>query len=197
MNPIIKSWIVRGVIAIVTSLLPFLLIIFGAVVIILGSSSSADDGTVVVPPEQETNGIYSYPVPTNKTISSPYGVRIDPITGQPGEFHKGIDFPAPYGTDVVAAADGIVEYAQYNDGGYGYLVKIKHPADNTVTYYAHNSSLKVTVGMEVKKGQKIAEIGSTGNSTGNHCHFEVKLNGQNVDPMPYLENQESEENNEN
>ncbi len=100
--------------------------------------------------------------------------------------HKGVDIAASYGSDIVAAKAGTVIYAQWNSGGYGYLVKIDH-GDGTVTYYAHNSSLCVSVGDEVEQGDVIAKAGSTGNSTGTHCHFEIRINGTPVDPEDYLE----------
>ncbi|MCD7801808.1 MAG: peptidoglycan DD-metalloendopeptidase family protein [Clostridiales bacterium] len=100
--------------------------------------------------------------------------------------HKGIDIAASYGSDIVAAKAGTVIYAQWNSGGYGYLVKIDH-GDGTVTYYAHNSSLCVSVGDEVEQGDVIAKAGSTGNSTGTHCHFEIRIDGVPVDPEDYLE----------
>ncbi len=119
--------------------------------------------------------------PTNGTITSKYGYRN--IFGG-SSFHGGIDIANKKGTDVVAADGGEVVYAGWMSG-YGYLVQIDHQ-NGYVTYYGHNSKLLVSVGDKVYKGQHIAEMGSTGRSTGNHCHFEVRLNGERQNPMNYL-----------
>ncbi|MCD7761194.1 MAG: peptidoglycan DD-metalloendopeptidase family protein [Clostridiales bacterium] len=121
--------------------------------------------------------------PASGRISSHFGRRN--VAGG-SKNHKGIDIAASYGSDIVAAKAGTVIYAQCNSGGYGYLVKIDH-GDGSVTYYAHNSSLCVSVGDEVEQGDVIAKAGSTGNSTGTHCHFEIRIDGTPVDPEDYLE----------
>ena len=123
----------------------------------------------------------SFRWPTSGNITSKYGYRS--IFGG-SSFHGGIDIANSYGTDIVAADGGEVIYAGWQSG-YGYLVQIDHQ-NGYVTYYGHNSSLKVSVGDKVYKGQHIAEMGSTGRSTGNHCHFEVRLNGERQNPMNYL-----------
>ena len=103
-----------------------------------------------------------------------------------GRMHKGIDIAAPVGTPVFAAAAGVVITAGWNSGGYGNMVEIQHP-DGSVTLYAHNSRLVVRPGQEVTQGQQIADMGSTGYSTGPHSHFEVHLPGQGaVNPMAHL-----------
>jgi murein DD-endopeptidase MepM/ murein hydrolase activator NlpD len=103
-----------------------------------------------------------------------------------GRMHKGIDVAAPIGTPVVAAAPGVVISAGWNSGGYGNLVEIQH-ADGSVTLYAHNNRILVREGQSVEQGQQIAEMGSTGYSTGPHCHFEVHLPGHGaVNPIAYL-----------
>ena len=103
-----------------------------------------------------------------------------------GRMHKGIDIAAPVGTPVFAAAAGVVITAGWNSGGYGNMVEIQHP-DGSVTLYAHNSRLVVREGQEVTQGQQIADMGSTGYSTGPHSHFEVHLPGQGaVNPMAHL-----------
>jgi murein DD-endopeptidase MepM/ murein hydrolase activator NlpD len=117
-------------------------------------------------------------VPATGRFSSGYGQRW-------GRLHAGIDIAGSAGSDVVAADGGTVIYAQYNNGGYGNLVKIDH-GNGYVTYYAHNSSLCVSVGDKVYQGQVIAKMGSTGRSTGNHCHFEIHVNGSTVNPSQYL-----------
>lgn len=118
-------------------------------------------------------------------LSSGYGTRIHPITGVKKK-HTGVDFAAPQGTDIHAAAGGVVIVAEWWSG-YGYTVIIDH-GDNVWTLYGHirKGGIKVEKGQQVKKGEKIAEVGNTGNSTGPHCHFEVRINGTPVDPMPYL-----------
>lgn len=124
----------------------------------------------------------SFRWPTSGTLTSRYGYR--KIFGG-SSFHGGIDIANSYGTDVVAADGGIVTYAGWNSGGYGKLVQIDHQ-NGYVTYYGHNSSILVSVGDKVYKGQHIAEMGSTGRSTGNHCHFEVRVNGERDNPLNYL-----------
>jgi YD repeat-containing protein len=103
-----------------------------------------------------------------------------------GRMHKGIDIAGPVGTPIHAAADGIVVVAGWSSGGYGNLVEIRH-TDGTTTRYGHNSRLSVSVGQTVRQGQQVAEMGSTGNSTGSHLHFEIRPGGTNaVNPMAYL-----------
>ena len=98
--------------------------------------------------------------------------------------HTGIDIGLPSGTSIVAADGGTVTFAGWS-GGYGYMVKISH-GSSTQTWYAHCSALLVSAGQEVAKGQPIARVGSTGNSTGPHLHFEVRINGSAVNPAPYI-----------
>lgn len=98
--------------------------------------------------------------------------------------HGGIDLANPYGTPIYAARDGVVEFAGWN-GGYGKVVYIDH-GGGLVTVYGHASTLLVQPGQQVKKGQMIARIGCTGVCTGSHVHFEVRVNSQPVDPLPYL-----------
>ncbi|MFV0519003.1 MAG: murein hydrolase activator EnvC family protein [Lachnospirales bacterium] len=130
-----------------------------------------------------TGGILGWPVPSCYTLNSNYGSRIHPITGVE-TFHHGVDIPGSYGEQVVAAESGVVITSDYVSG-YGYTIIIDH-GDGLSTLYGHNSSLSVSVGQEVVKGQEISLIGSTGNSTGPHCHFEVRINGSSTDPAPYL-----------
>lgn len=115
--------------------------------------------------------------------SSSYGWRIDPLNGHRA-FHEGLDFPAAVGMPVYAAADGIVTTAVQTPD-YGNLLKIEH-GSGLETRYAHNSRLLVKAGERVTKGQKIALIGSTGRSTGPHLHYEIRLNGNPLDPREYL-----------
>jgi murein DD-endopeptidase MepM/ murein hydrolase activator NlpD len=116
-------------------------------------------------------------------ISSYFGLRTDPFTGR-NAFHRGIDFAAPAGSEVVAVAAGVVTYAKERFG-YGRTVEINH-GNGYVTRYAHNDNLKVKAGDTVKKGDPIARIGSTGRSTGPHLHFEVLSQGRAVDPMSFV-----------
>ncbi|SHH99431.1 Murein DD-endopeptidase MepM and murein hydrolase activator NlpD, contain LysM domain [Clostridium collagenovorans DSM 3089] len=128
-------------------------------------------------------GMMAWPVPGYTTITSYFGGRVDPITGKES-FHKAIDIAAPAGAAVVAANDGVVIMSMY-EVSYGNVVAIDH-GGGIVTLYAHNTERVVSVGDRVTRGQKIATVGSTGYSTGNHSHFEVKKNGQVVDPLLYL-----------
>jgi murein DD-endopeptidase MepM/ murein hydrolase activator NlpD len=116
-------------------------------------------------------------------MGSRFGSRIDPFTGR-SAMHEGVDFNAPIGTPILAAAGGVVIFADTHPG-YGNQVDIDHGND-LVTRYAHASKLHVKAGDIVKRGQKIAEVGSTGRSTGAHLHFEVRVNGVAEDPSAYL-----------
>lgn len=115
----------------------------------------------------------------NYMISSPFGYRIGPISGEPG-IHTGLDMAADYGTEIFAAADGIVVDAAWDDS-YGNYIKIQH-INNTVTIYAHCSSLVADEGDNVRTGDVIAKVGSTGDSTGNHLHFEVRKDNIRISP---------------
>lgn len=115
--------------------------------------------------------------------SSSYGWRIDPLNGHRA-FHEGLDFPASVGTPVYAAADGIVTEAVHTSD-YGNLIKVDH-GSGLETRYAHNARLLVKAGDRVTKGQQIALVGNTGRSTGPHLHYEIRLNGNPLDPRQYL-----------
>ncbi|MBN9475796.1 MAG: hypothetical protein ABS43_04700 [Bordetella sp. SCN 67-23] len=114
---------------------------------------------------------------------SSFGWRVDPFTGT-RSLHEGVDFAAPSGTSIVAAAGGVVQVAEFHSG-YGYMIDIDHGND-LVTRYAHASKLLVKPGDLVKRGQRIAAVGSTGRSTGSHLHFEVRLGGVAVNPNNFL-----------
>lgn len=134
-------------------------------------------------------GTLAYPLPRVYPVTSWFGSRVDPITGQKGAFHNGIDIGAPKGTAILAAGDGIVIQAGWY-GGYGNTVIINHGQDKNGnelwTLYGHASQVLVKKGQKVKKGDQIAKVGSTGRSTGNHLHFTVYLNQQAVDPKKYV-----------
>ena len=116
--------------------------------------------------------------PISATITSRFGARW-------GRNHKGLDFGAPVGTSVKAAAAGTVTYAGWNSGGYGYLVIISH-GNGVQTYYGHCSSILVSVGDKVNAGDLIAKSGNTGRSTGPHLHFEIRINDVAYNPELYI-----------
>lgn len=123
-----------------------------------------------------------FPVATGY-IGSGFGERTDPINGF-GEYHTGIDFDAPAGTDITAVADGVVSFTGERPG-YGNVVELDH-GNGYMTRYAHNSKNLAVVGRRVHAGDVIAKVGSTGRATGPHCHFEVWLNGRAVNPRTYV-----------
>ena len=141
-------------------------------------STYQDNGQVV---ESFGGGGMIWPV--SGEITSPFGWRTHPIFGTQ-RFHSGLDIGADYGVPIVAAQSGVVIEAGWI-GGYGNTVMIDH-GGGIVSLYGHNQSLAVDVGQTVSQGQVISYCGSTGNSTGPHCHFEVRLNGEPVSPYDYL-----------
>lgn len=128
-------------------------------------------------------GMFAWPAPSYTRISDDYGYRIHPIL-KVKQFHNGIDMAAPGGSPILAAYDGTVTAAAYSSSMGNYIM-IDH-GDNLYTIYMHASKLYVSKGAEVVKGQKIAAVGTTGRSTGNHLHFSVRLNGSYVSPWDYL-----------
>ncbi|WP_313639444.1 peptidoglycan DD-metalloendopeptidase family protein [Paenibacillus sp.] len=143
------------------------------------SSSSSDTGY------SGGDGPFLLPVGSAR-ISSPYGPRTHPITGEKGKVHTGVDFAVPQGTNIHAADSGTVILSEWWSG-YGYCVIIDH-GGGVWTLYGHirKGGLRVSAGDKVNRGDVIAESGSTGNSTGPHLHFEVRIDGKIVNPMPYL-----------
>ena len=140
--------------------------------------SQTSSGTVYY-----TGGKLGMPV-NGARLTSQFGIRVDPITKKAGDMHRGVDFAIKTGTPVYAAEAGVVITAEYLSS-YGYCVIIDHGGGMS-TLYAHNSALIVSKGQKVTRGQQIAKVGSTGYSTGPHCHFEVRINGVATDPLPYL-----------
>lgn len=139
-----------------------------------GSSASSSSGI--------TTGNFTWPIPSSHNVVSGYGGRVGPVYGN--EFHMGIDIAGSYGAPIVAADGGTVVEAGWHYS-YGYQVVIQH-SNGLKTRYAHNSSLAVSVGQKVSKGQTIAYCGSTGDSVAPHLHFEVWLGGSHVNPYNYL-----------
>ena len=129
----------------------------------------------------EASGTFTWPSPVVRNISSYYGSRW-------GTTHQGLDFSNgnSYGQTIVAADGGTVSYVKLQNYGYGYHLVIDH-GNGYQTMYAHASKILVSAGQKVAKGQPIAQIGNTGDSTGAHLHFEIIKNGTKVDPLPYLQ----------
>lgn len=136
---------------------------------------SLQDGVIAVPSDK--------PVKTAEFTSS-FGVRNDPF-GRGAAMHAGIDLAGPHGTPIYATADGTVTDAGFNSGGYGNLVKLDH-GRGIETRYGHLSAFSVRAGDRVKRGQLIGRMGSTGRSTGSHLHYEVRIDGRAVNPIPFM-----------
>lgn len=143
------------------------------------SGSTSDSGSSSTAP----TGAFVWPVPASRVISSDYGYREVPIAGA-GANHNGIDIAAPYGSSVLAAADGKVITSRLSTTA-GNMIIIDH-GGGVYSVYMHNSARLVSVGDRVTAGQTIAQVGSTGLSTGNHLHFGVSVNGAYVNPWNYL-----------
>ncbi len=139
--------------------------------------------------ESYIGGVMAWPVPGYTRITSQFGMRTHPITGV-YKLHTGTDIGAPIGANFIAANDGIVTYAGYNKA-YGNMVMIDH-GGGIVTLYAHGSEILVHVGDIVTQGSPVLKVGSTGYSTGPHAHFEVRVNGEYVDPLNYITSYENE-----
>lgn len=126
---------------------------------------------------------FASPVSAVVRFTSGFGTRRDPKTGG-RRMHNGADFAGAHGTDIFSTADGVVTHAGWQSG-FGRLVKIRH-AFGIETLYAHNTKIRVKVGQRVSRGDHIADMGSTGRSTGTHLHYEVRVNGKPVNPMTYI-----------
>jgi murein DD-endopeptidase MepM/ murein hydrolase activator NlpD len=137
------------------------------------------DGAIAVPSDK--------PVKTAE-FTSGYGIRSDPFRGGAAR-HAGIDLAAPIGTPIYATADGTVSNAGYNSGGYGNLIKLDH-GRGIETRYGHLSAILVSAGQHITRGQLIGRMGSTGRSTGSHLHYEVRIDGRAVNPIPFMKSNE-------
>ncbi len=151
-----------------------------------------ENNTEYVPPENTAPASYSetgfiWPVPSVRNMTDGYGYRTIDEEGGASDFHKGIDITKPgcAGTEVVASAGGTVIQAGDKGNGYGNCVIIDH-GGGISTLYAHNSSLAVSIGETVTQGQVISYIGHTGYAYGDHCHFEVRVDGQHTNPLNYV-----------
>ena len=133
------------------------------------------DGAIAVPSDK--------PVKTAE-FTSGYGTRTDPFRGGAAR-HQGIDLAAPIGTPIYATADGTVLEAGFNHGGYGNLIKVDH-GRGIETRYGHLSRILVSPGQRITRGQLIGHMGSTGRSTGSHLHYEVRIDGRAVNPIPFM-----------
>lgn len=129
------------------------------------------------------------PIRTEIAFTSGFGVRSDPFRGR-AAMHGGIDLAGPIGTPIYATADGIVQRSEWNSGGYGNLVEINH-GQGIQTRYGHMSRLIARPGQRVRRGDLIGLMGSTGRSTGSHLHYEVRIDGRAVNPIPFMQSTES------
>jgi murein DD-endopeptidase MepM/ murein hydrolase activator NlpD len=136
---------------------------------------SLQDGAIAVPSEK--------PVKT-AAFTSGFGVRTDPFQAR-AAMHPGIDLAGPMGTPIYATADGTVLRAGWNSGGYGNLVELDH-GKGIATRYGHMSAILVSAGQHISRGQQIGRMGSTGRSTGSHLHYEVRIDGRPVNPIPFM-----------
>ncbi|WP_265530551.1 M23 family metallopeptidase [Sphingomicrobium marinum] len=133
------------------------------------------EGTIAVPSDMPVKG---------SALTSSFGTRTDPFKKRRA-MHAGIDLAGPSGTPILTTADGKVLRAGYNRGGYGNLIEVDH-GNGIVTRYAHLSKIQVAAGDTVRRGQQIGKMGSTGRSTGSHLHYEVRIDGKPVNPLPFM-----------
>lgn len=166
-----------------------LFVLLAAVTSMFASVSAYSSGMGIMEAGTAWTGtdIFSWPLAVDGRITSGYGIRADPITGEE-KMHSGTDIAAAAGTPVLAAAAGTVISADMTDswgGGYGFHVMIDH-GDGMSTLYGHCSVLCVNPGQYVQKGEMIARVGSTGNSTGDHLHFEISIDGIRQDPLLFF-----------
>src|SRR5579884_1116051 len=140
------------------------------------------DGVIAIPSDK--------PVKTNVEFTSGFGVRSDPFE-HGAAMHPGIDLAGAYGTPIYATADGTVLRAGWNSGGYGNMVELDH-GRGIVTRYGHMSAVLVHAGEHVTRGEQIGRMGSTGRSTGTHLHYEVRIDGRPVNPIPFMKSTDYE-----
>ena len=155
----------------------------------INNGNNSGGGQVTQPSEGGSDGVPGDPStetflrPGYGVVTDTYGPRINPVTGEAG-FHTGVDLGDPYGAPVSASKSGVVVYSGWISG-YGNTIILDH-GGGVQTLYAHNSVLLVGVGQTVNRGQTVAQVGSTGMSTGPHIHWEIRINGQHIDPTPYV-----------
>jgi len=135
-----------------------------------------EHGTIAIPSAEPVKGV---------AFTSGFGVRSDPFRGTRA-MHAGIDLAGPVGTPIYATADGVVERSEYHNGGYGNLIELNH-GRGIQTRYGHLSRSMVSAGQRVKRGDMIGLMGSTGRSTGSHLHYEVRIDGKAVNPVPFMQ----------
>ena len=135
-----------------------------------------EQGTVAIPSTEPVRGT---------SFTSGFGIRSDPFRGR-AAMHAGIDLAGPIGTPIYATADAVVGRSEWNSGGYGNLVELDH-GHGIQTRYGHLSKSMVAAGQRVKRGDMIGLMGSTGRSTGSHLHYEVRIDGKAVNPVPFLQ----------
>lgn len=133
------------------------------------------DGAIAVPSDKPVKAA---------SLTSSFGTRTDPFKGRRA-MHGGIDLAGPVGTPIYATADGVVLRSGWNSGGYGNMVEIDH-GNGIVTRYAHMSQVLIKKGARISRGQQIGKMGSTGRSTGSHLHYEVRIDGKPVNPIPFM-----------
>lgn len=150
--------------------------------LVLGNSSEAmgEGGPLEVGAVDLSGG---FEVPVSGTVTSGYGYRIDPFTGE-RSIHSGIDIAAEQGTSIKSALSGVVELVKKSGGDYGNYIIINHGGVKTL--YAHCKDLNVVEGQHVSSGDKVATVGSTGRSTGPHLHFELRIGDVKIDPTPFV-----------
>lgn len=129
------------------------------------------------------------PIRTEVNFTSGFGVRSDPFRGR-AAMHGGIDLAGPLGTPIYATADGVVGRAEWNNGGYGNLVEINH-GQGIQTRYGHLSRITAAAGQRVRRGELVGYMGSTGRSTGSHLHYEVRIDGRAVNPIPFMQSNDA------
>lgn len=132
---------------------------------------------------ENSNVLKEFSPPISGVLTSSYGYRADPFTGEP-DIHNGIDIAAKSGTNIKAALSGVIEKAENSSGDYGNYIIINHSGFKTL--YAHCDSLLAKVGDKVESGEVIATVGSTGRSTGPHLHFEIRIGDAKIDPTPFI-----------